>query len=122
MIYTKRAYQKVSEDDGVRVLVDRIWPRGLSKKSLAINFWCKDIAPSTELRQWFSHDPEKFAVFKQKYIDEIQTDSHKNEKWKELKKVVELNKHVTLIYAAKDEQYNQAVILKELLGEQLKNQ
>src|SRR5215211_2263252 len=70
-IKIKRAYEQADQEDGVRILVDRLWPRGLTKEKASINLWLKDIAPSTELRQWFGHDPTKWEEFKQRYLDEL---------------------------------------------------
>ncbi|MBU8908728.1 DUF488 domain-containing protein [Desertibacillus haloalkaliphilus] len=116
-VQTKRAYEDIAASDGIRVLVDRIWPRGISKSQLAINFWYKDIAPSTDLRKWFNHDPEKYPIFKERYKQELKDDSLKNQKLLELKSLVRENKQVTLVYGAKDRNYNQAEVLKELLSD-----
>ena len=111
-IHIKRAYDDASKSDGYRVLVDRIWPRGVSKEEARVDLWLKEIAPSTELRKWFGHDPDKWSEFKKKFKDEI----HDNKSaWDQLKDVVKEHSTVTLIYAAKDEQHNNAVVLAELL-------
>ncbi|HLR10309.1 MAG TPA: DUF488 family protein [Sporosarcina sp.] len=111
----KRAYEAPHDQDGVRILVDRIWPRGKSKEALKIDHWMKDVAPSTELRQWFNHDADKFEQFKEKYKEEIEG----GEALKKLKELtVKHKKHLTLIYGAKDEKHNQAVVLKEILDHQ----
>lgn len=112
----KRVYEKPSSEDGFRVLVDRLWPRGLSKESAAIDEWDKDTAPSTELRKWFNHEPEKFLEFRKKYREELQTRPNGFERLKSISK----KREVTLLYAAKDENFNQAVVLKELLEEEEK--
>ncbi len=112
MIQIKRIYEAYTPNDEVRVLVDRLWPRGVSKEEAHIDFWLKDIAPSNELRTWFSHDPKKWDAFKKKYQEEIQ---HNKEAFAEIKKIVAENKKVTLVYAAKDEEHNNAVVLQELL-------
>jgi len=108
----KRAYEAPSAEDGYRILVDRLWPRGLAKDKARIDLWLKDIAPSNELRKWFAHDLERWPAFKSKYILELKS---KNEALSllhaKLKEGV-----VTLIYAARDEEHNEAVILQELLG------
>ncbi|MBS4218564.1 DUF488 domain-containing protein [Bacillus sp. FJAT-49711] len=110
----KRAYEDASSWDGIRVLVDRIWPRGVSKEQLKIDHWMKEVAPSNELRKWFNHDPEKFDEFKKKYKDELQ----KNTQLEDLKSLVlEQREMVTLIYGAKDEKHNQAIVLKEMLDQ-----
>ncbi|WP_226035275.1 DUF488 domain-containing protein [Aquibacillus saliphilus] len=113
---TKRAFAEVSNDDGIRVLVDRVWPRGVSKEKLAIDHWYKEISPSTSLRKWFDHDPEKFDEFKRKYINELQSNSKKQHVLA-LEDLVKNNSRVTLIYGAKDKQHNQAVVLKEWLDD-----
>ena len=112
-IYLKRAYDKVGEKDGKRVLVDRIWPRGKSKEELSIDHWLKDIAPSSDLRKWFDHDEDKFKEFEQKYKKELESGKQK-EAFDELKELTK-NHAVTLIYGAKDTKHNQAVVLKKLL-------
>lgn len=117
-IQIKRAYEKVAEEDGMRILVDRLWPRGVSKEKLKINHWMKEIAPFTSLRQWFGHDPEKFEEFKKRYQKELASGEQK-EQLKKLKELaIQEKKHLTLIFAAKNEQHNQAVILKEILDDQ----
>ncbi|MEB6549008.1 DUF488 family protein [Heyndrickxia sporothermodurans] len=115
MITIKRVYEPVNEADGKRVLVDRLWPRGISKEKAKIDEWMKDIAPSNELRKWFNHDPEKFEEFSQKYKEELK----EPEKKKELDKLIEMSdgNTVTLVYSAKDEEHNQAVVLKHYLEE-----
>lgn len=115
MITIKRVYKPVNEADGKRVLVDRLWPRGISKEKAKIDEWMKDIAPSNELRKWFNHDPEKFEEFSQKYKEELK----EPEKKKELDKLIEMSdgNTVTLVYSAKDEEHNQAVVLKHYLEE-----
>ncbi|KYD11253.1 hypothetical protein B4102_2218 [Heyndrickxia sporothermodurans] len=115
MITIKRVYKPVNEADGKRVLVDRLWPRGISKEKAEIDEWMKDIAPSNELRKWFNHDPEKFEEFSQKYKEELK----EPEKKKELDKLIEMSdgNTVTLVYSAKDEEHNQAVVLKHYLEE-----
>lgn len=107
----KRVYEKPERDDGYRILVDRLWPRGISKASAEIDEWIKEIAPSTELRKWFNHEPEKFSEFKKRYKEELKTQVA------ELKKIHEISqkKKITLLYSAKDTQYNQAVVLLEVL-------
>ena len=117
-IHLKRAYETATEDDGYRILVDRLWPRGLSKQNAKIDLWLKEIAPSTELRQWFDHDPAKWNEFRQRYHQEL--DNHPEA----VKQLVDLEKqqHVTLIYGAKNEEFNQAVALKEYLEKKHKTQ
>ena len=114
----KRAYEKPDQSDGFRVLVDRIWPRGVSKEDAQIDHWEKAVAPSNDLRKWFGHDPNKFQEFKEKYKTELASgDQHESlEALKQLTK--EHQKNLTLVFAAKDEQNNQAVVLKEILDHQ----
>jgi len=118
-ISLKRAYVSPSNEDGVRVLVDRIWPRGVTKEELKIDWWMKEVAPSNQLRKWFQHDPNKFAEFKRKYKEELKSQEDKKEQLEILKKIVaEQKKQVTLVYGAKDEKHNQAIVLKEILDQQ----
>jgi uncharacterized protein YeaO (DUF488 family) len=105
----KRAYATPGKDDGLRILVDRIWPRGISKDALKLDAWLREIAPSGELRKWFGHDPEKWAEFKRRYFIEL---DGKNELLSELMAKVRQGT-VTLVYAAQDETHNNAVALKE---------
>ncbi|WP_079710404.1 DUF488 domain-containing protein [Paraliobacillus ryukyuensis] len=116
-IAIKRAYQKVEKEDGQRILVDRLWPRGVAKQDLAIDLWLKEVAPSSELRKWFNHDPKKFNEFKQKYQQELQEDQEKQAALQEIKQLNHHHDQVTLVYAAKDEIYNHAVVLKETFDE-----
>lgn len=113
MIRIKRVYEKPNKKDGFRILVDRLWPRGVSKKKARLNLWEKDISPSNKLRKWFSHDPKRWAIFKRKYKAELKSNSAL---LKELKKLVKKEKNVTLVYAAKDEEHNNALVLKEVLS------
>lgn len=110
-IQIKRVYDAASKSDGYRVLVDRIWPRGVSKEEAQLDEWQKDLAPSTELRKWFDHDPDKFEDFSDKYKKELKT------KTEDLKELVLKAKTqtLTLLYGAKDTEHNQAVVLKEIL-------
>ncbi|EOI00117.1 hypothetical protein UAW_00291 [Enterococcus haemoperoxidus ATCC BAA-382] len=114
MIQTKRAYENVSPDDGFRVLVDRIWPRGMSKEKEQLNVWLKDIAPSNELRKWFNHEPDKFPLFKEQYLTELQS-GETLVAFQELLKIIKEYPVITLIYSAKDEVHNNARVLKEVL-------
>jgi uncharacterized protein YeaO (DUF488 family) len=112
MINIKRVYEKKSLSDGYRVFIDRLWPRGIKKEEAQFDLWIKEIAPSDELRKWFSHDPEKWNEFKKKYLEELKSMK------KEVQIIVEaLQKHktVTLVYGAKDEEHNNAVVLKEYM-------
>ena len=111
----KRIYEEASKNDGARILVDRVWPRGISKEKANLDEWLKEIGPSTELRKWFNHDPEKYSEFKKKYKKELKEGKQKEEVDK-LKEIVKSESGpVTLLYAAKDEKHNQAQVLKELL-------
>ena len=108
-IQIKRVYEKPDPKDGFRILVDRLWPRGLTKEKAAVDLWLKDIAPSTELRKWFGHDPEKWKEFQKKYLKELKENKEAVDTLKEhLKKGT-----VTLLYAAKDEAHNEAEMLKD---------
>lgn len=111
MINIKRIYDSSLKEDGFRVLVDRLWPRGLKKENAHIDLWLKEICPSTELRKWFNHDQEKWQEFKKKYLDELSTN-------KAVQKILlkcESNPTITLLYAAHDQQFNQAVVLQSFL-------
>ncbi|SRR6185312_2200434 len=107
----KRVYEKPEKEDGTRILVDRLWPRGLTKEKAAIDLWLKEIAPSTALRKWFSHDPAKWATFKQKYRQEVK----ENKDQVAILKEQLMRGVVTLVYGAKDEEHNEALVLKEWL-------
>ncbi len=111
-IQLKRIYLPASPTDGIRILVDRLWPRNLSKDKASIQYWFKEVAPSTELRHWFSHDPSKWDEFQRKYKEEL-----KKSKPSELDTIRTLSDSntVTLLYAAKDEEHNQAVVLRNFL-------
>jgi uncharacterized protein YeaO (DUF488 family) len=110
-IELKRAYAKASDDDGSRVLVDRLWPRGVSKEKAKLELWLKAIAPSTELRKWFNHDPAKWSEFRERYMRELEENP---EAIRQLQALAKAGR-VTLIYGAKDEAHNEAVVLKEYL-------
>jgi len=112
----KRAYEQPSAGDGVRVLVDRLWPRGVSKADIAIDRWLKDVAPSTELRHWFGHDPGRWDEFRKRYQAEL---SDKAEPLKELQACARKGT-LTLVYAARDEAHNEAVVLRDLLVRRLR--
>lgn len=112
MIKIKRAYKKPSKGDGYRILVDQLWPRGLTKQRVAVDLWMKDIAPSTKLRQWFSHDPTKWNEFRKKYKEELK---EKKAMIREIERLEREKKSLTLLFAAKDVEHNNAVVLAELL-------
>lgn len=107
----KRVYDAPEKGDGCRVLIDRLWPRGLSMKSARVDCWLKDIAPSTSLRKWFAHDPEKWGTFKKRYFNELK----KNPEAVKLLRSLVKRGTVTLVYGAKDEKYNNAVALIKYL-------
>ena len=107
----KRVYAEPSPEDGTRILVDRLWPRGLTKQKAKVDLWLKDVAPTTELRKWFAHDPGKWPEFKHRYIEELKTT---NDPLALLRQKVKQGK-VTLLYGARDQQHNEAVVLLELL-------
>lgn len=114
MIRIKRAYQSPADKDGFRILVSRVWPRGVAKNRLKIGMWLKDIAPSHELRRWFNYDAQKWEEFKKKYLKEL------NDKYELLNRIIDLEKEkgtITLVYAAGDEKYNNAMVLKDILEE-----
>lgn len=117
-VQMKRIYEKVEKNDGVRVLVDRVWPRGMSKEDAHLDHWMKEVGPSNDLRKWFGHDPDKYDTFKKKYKEELESGDQQEElqKLKDLTK--QHNKNLTLLFAAKDEQHNQARVLKEILDRQ----
>ena len=109
----KRAYDEPAASDGTRVLVERLWPRGISKEHAHIDLWLKDVAPSTELRQWFQHDPQKFPEFRRRYTAELKAEAAQEA----LTKLREIAKQgqLTLVFAAHDAEYSNAVVLHDLL-------
>jgi len=111
MLKLKRAYEPASRNDGRRLLVERLWPRGVSKDMLHVEAWIKDVAPSTELRKWFGHDPEKWDQFRTKYFKEL--DAHPDT-WRPIL-AASRRGQVTLVYSSHDEAHNNAVALKEYL-------
>jgi uncharacterized protein YeaO (DUF488 family) len=113
-IQLKRAYDPPSSRDGRRVLVDRLWPRGVSKQAAHIHRWLRDLAPSNSLRRWFRHRPEYFLTFRKRYLKELAA-PRASAALEELHGLARSSKRLTLIYAAKDEEHNNAVVLKELL-------
>ena len=112
MIQLKRIYDDYKQTDGARVLVDRLWPRGVSKEKAHLDLWLKEIAPSDDLRKWFHHDTEKWQEFQKRYIQELQS---KIELLEQLKKLHKKQKILTLLYGAKDTKHNQAVVIAGLL-------
>ncbi|MDD3722382.1 MAG: DUF488 domain-containing protein [Lutibacter sp.] len=111
-IKIKRIYDEPSDDDGYRILVDRLWPRGVSKDDAKLNDWDKEIAPSSELRKWFDHKEERFEEFSKRYREELKDKENELSKLQGIAK----KKTLTLLYAAKNFEINQAVVLKEVLS------
>lgn len=111
MIKLKRAYEKPAKDDGERILVERLWPRGLAKEQAKLDLWLKDVAPSMELRKWFGHDPDKWIEFRERYRKELKL---KPDLIKPLRRKAKEGT-ITLIYAARDEEHNSALVLKQFL-------
>lgn len=112
MIKIKRAYQLPEDEDGYRILVDRLWPRGVSKEKVKLDLWLKEVAPSDDLRKWFSHDPGKWSEFQERYWEELKDKKNLLSKIKDLEKE---KGTITLVYAAKDEEHNDAVVLRDKL-------
>ena len=110
-IKLKRAYEPPAKGDGARILVDRLWPRGLRKADAAIDHWIKDIAPSTELRKWFGHDPTRWQEFRQRYADEI----HKHPGHLDELRAFARSGRITIVFGAHDETHNNAVVLRDIL-------
>jgi uncharacterized protein YeaO (DUF488 family) len=117
-IHLKRAYDKPARNDGQRILVDRLWPRGVSKNEAGIDLWLKDISPSSALRKWFNHDPEKWLEFKTRYFQELATQADVLE----MLAAKAQAGWVTLVFAAKNEEFNNAVAIKEYLEKHLPRQ
>jgi uncharacterized protein YeaO (DUF488 family) len=116
MIRLKRAYDPVARTDGARFLVDQLWPRGVQRSALKIKDWCREVAPSKELRQWFGHDPAKWNEFQSRYSCELDA---KAEAWKPLLDAAQEGE-ITLLFGARDTEHNNAVVLKDYLERQLK--
>lgn len=112
MINIKRVYEKPTKEDGWRVLVDRLWPRGMTKQAAHLDVWMKDVAPSDALRKWFGHEPEKWGEFQKKYRSEL---AKKKELIAELRKMAKEHGTLTLLFGAKDEEHNQGVVLAQVL-------
>ena len=110
-IKLKRAYDSARSGDGTRILIDRLWPRGVRKADAAIDLWAKDIAPSTALRKWFGHDPARWHEFRRRYSNEI----HRHQDRLDELRALAQEGRITLVYAAHDEALNDAVILREIL-------
>ena len=107
----KRAYEPASAKDGYRVLIDRLWPRGISKKQAKLDEWAKELAPSSQLREWFGHEPSRFPEFRRRYINELRADAPR---LKELRRRARMST-LTLVYSAHDSEHNDAVVLAEVL-------
>lgn len=116
MLQLKRVYEPATASDGKRILIDRLWPRGLSKAKAAIDEWMKDIAPSTSLRQWFGHDPKRWPEFRRRYKRELRDHTEL------LSRITSLASRgpVTLVFGARDEQHNDAVVLASLIRARLR--
>ena len=110
-ILLKRIYEEPGANDGCRILVDRLWPRGIKKNNAQVDYWIKEIAPSTQLRKWFHHDPDKWNEFRKVYKMELRV----NETVSELLQLIKSNPKVTLLYAASDTEHNHAQVLLEYL-------
>jgi uncharacterized protein YeaO (DUF488 family) len=112
MIKTKRIYESPAEEDGFRILVDRLWPRGVQKEKVKIDLWLKEVAPSDELRKWFAHDPKKWEEFRKKYEKEL---AEKQGLLSEIRRKEKEKSTITLLYSARDTEHNNAVALKIIL-------
>ena len=110
-IRLKRAYEAVADDDGARVLIDRLWPRGVKKQDAAIERWVKELSPSTDLRKWFGHDPARWQEFRRRYVAELRQHPQQLDELRALA----AQGRITLIYAARDELHNDAVVLRDVL-------
>ncbi|HMN05391.1 MAG TPA: DUF488 domain-containing protein [Flavobacteriales bacterium] len=110
-IRIKRVYEDAAAEDGYRILVDRLWPRGISKEGAHVDEWLKEIGPSNELRKWFGHEPPKYPEFKKRYEQELHGQPELLKHIRDLAK----KQRLTLVYSAKDEEHNQAVVLREVL-------
>lgn len=109
----KRVYEAPAPEDGYRVLIDRLWPRGLTKEKAAVDLWLKQIAPSSDLRKWFQHDPEKWPEFQKRYKAEIEENKEAAD---QLRKLIKEQEKVTLVFGSKEERYNDAVVLKSVFS------
>ncbi len=116
-ISIKRIYEPYAENDGYRILIDKLWPRGIKKEDARIDKWLKEIAPSTALRKWFNHEPEKWDQFRQKYHAELESSTALNE----LRADLHQHKNITLLFAAKNEDYNHAIVLQQFILDHLQS-
>jgi uncharacterized protein YeaO (DUF488 family) len=112
MITLKRAYDPVSRADGIRLLVERLWPRGIAKADLEVDEWLKEVGPSTELRKWFGHEPGKWDEFRRRYFRELDS---RPEAWKPIESAARRGGTVTLVYSSHDTEHNNAVALRDYL-------
>jgi uncharacterized protein YeaO (DUF488 family) len=117
MIRVRRAYEPAKKDEGARFLVDKLWPRGVKKEALKLKGWSKDVAPSSPLRKWFGHDPERWEGFQRRYFDELKA---KPETWQPLLQTARKN-DITLVFGARDAEHNNAVALQKFLEKKLKS-
>lgn len=114
-IYIQRIYED-KQQEGLRILVDRVWPRGIAKDDAHLDHWIKEVAPTSELRKWFNHDPKLYAAFKEKYKKELRENIDQKQVFEELQNTVsKTDKDIILLFAAKDKKHNQAIVLQELL-------
>jgi uncharacterized protein YeaO (DUF488 family) len=118
MIKIKRVYEEPEASDGERYLVDRLWPRGVSKVDAKLTDWLKDLAPSDELRRWFDHDPKRWPEFRERYVSELEKSGNLGILEKLAQRAQDAD--ITLVYAAKDQEHNNAAVLKKLIGERIK--
>ncbi len=113
-VAVKRVYEAASSSDGVRVLVDRLWPRGLTKEDAAVKFWLREVAPSDDLRKWFHQNPEAWRMFRKRYLKELVSEEG-SAAVEKLHHLADGKRGVTLLYASRNEEHNNAIVLKELL-------
>ncbi len=113
-IRLKRAYDQPARSDGPRILVDRIWPRGVTKDDADLAHWLKGLAPSSELRKWFGHDPDKWSEFQKRYLEELSKEDAA-EDLEQLRSLIETHERITLVFAAKDTEHNNAVALRNYI-------
>lgn len=112
LIKLNRIYRTIDDKEAIRILIDRLWPRGIKKEDAQLDFWFKDVAPSPDLRKWFAHEPEKFPEFRERYIQELRNDEVKSKKVEEICSLLKDN-DIILLFGAIDEVHNHAVVLKE---------
>ena len=117
MIKLKRVYERIEVTDGERILVDRMWPRGIRRSTSNVDIWVKNVAPSSDLRKWFAHDPKKWMGFKKRYKKELENNRALNK----LIQIVQSADPVTLLYSARDQRHNNAVVLLEILKRRMRS-